>query len=122
MNFLAVGLGGFIGAILRYSMGIVVNKIVPTDAFPISTLLVNIIGSFFMGVAFQFFVNHQMMGSKFQLFVMVGSIGGFTTLAALCIEVISMMDHDRLIASSLYMGLTFSMCIIFMYLGKSLIQ
>ncbi len=122
MNFLAVGIGGFIGAILRYSMCIFVSKIIPTDVFPVSTFLVNVIGSFFMGLSFQFFVNHGLMGSKFQLFIMVGGIGGFTTLAALGIEVISMMDTDRLIASSIYMGMTFSICVIFMYLGKSLLQ
>ncbi len=122
MNFLAVGIGGFIGAILRYSMGIVISRIVATDVFPISTFIVNLIGSFFMGLAFQFFVNNGMMGSKFQLFVMVGSIGGFTTLAALGIEVISMMDEGRLIAASLYMGFTFSLCVMAMYWGKTLLS
>ncbi len=122
MNFLAVGIGGFVGAILRYSMGIVVSKVITTDVFPVSTFLVNLIGSFFMGVAFQFFINHGMMGSRFQLLIMVGGIGGFTTLAALGVEVISMMETGRLVAASLYMGFTFSFCIVAMYLGKSLLS
>ena len=74
-----VGVGGFIGAVLRYLMsGLVQNK-TQSVAFPHGTFVVNITGCFLMGVFSHLFESQAGMTAEMRLFRMVGLIGSFTT-------------------------------------------
>ncbi len=70
-----VGTGGAIGAILRYSVANIILSWRGPHTFPISTLVVNAIGSFVLGVIF-FGSN----GDEVMLLVGVGACGAFTTI------------------------------------------
>ncbi len=50
LNLLCVGMGGFIGAILRVLSGTLISKLTISFSFPLATLFVNIVGSFVIGI------------------------------------------------------------------------
>lgn len=85
LNILYVGLGGFIGSILRYLVFLSSNHLLGSN-LPYSTIIVNIIGSFFIGFLYQFFNNHIFFSESTKLLLTVGLLGGFTTFSTFSID------------------------------------
>lgn len=82
-NILLVGLGGFIGSILRYLMGVWALRYFSTG-FPLSTLTVNLTGSLLIGLLAGTILKPS--SQTFQLFLMTGFCGGFTTFSTFSLE------------------------------------
>lgn len=82
-NVLAVGAGGFIGAILRYLIGLV--PVQESITFPVKTFIINIIGSFVIGLVVAFAVKKS-LDPRLVLFLKVGICGGFTTFSSFALE------------------------------------
>ncbi|NDD48643.1 MAG: fluoride efflux transporter CrcB [Alphaproteobacteria bacterium] len=85
LNILYVGLGGFIGSILRYLVFLSSNHLLGSN-LPYSTIIVNIIGSFFIGFLYQFFNNYIFFSESTKLLLTVGFLGGFTTFSTFSID------------------------------------
>ena len=85
LNILYVGLGGFIGSILRYLVFLSSNHLLGLN-LPYSTIIVNIIGSFFIGFLYQFFNNYIFFSESTKLLLTVGFLGGFTTFSTFSID------------------------------------
>jgi CrcB protein len=85
LNILYVGLGGFIGSILRYLVFLSSNHLLGSN-LPYSTIIVNIIGSFFIGFLYQFFNNYFFISESTKLLLTVGFLGGFTTFSTFSID------------------------------------
>ena len=81
---LAVGTGGAAGAILRFYVGIQVIKYFP-HAIPIATLLVNVVGSFIIGILVGLFL-HFTPSDIVKGFIITGFLGAFTTYSTFAIE------------------------------------
>lgn len=97
-TILAIGTGGFLGAIARaYSIHLS-NKIIPLE-FPLGVLLVNIIGSFLIGVLFAIFA-HYTVSDSLKAFLTTGFLGALTTYSTFAIE------SFFLLQSSLWLGIT----------------
>jgi CrcB protein len=93
--FLAVGIGGFVGAILRFTLSAWVQKLTTSD-FPVGTLSVNILGSLLMGFLFLYFT--QMNLSTYQkLIFTTGLLGALTTFSTFS------MDTAHLLEQALYL-------------------
>jgi len=92
MNFFLVGLGGAIGSIARYWMGLAVARHLG-EAFPWGTLLINIIGSFIIAYygTLTMFGGPRPGSSEARLFVMVGFCGGFTTFSSFSMQTIDLL-------------------------------
>lgn len=121
INVLAVGAGGFIGAISRYSLGQLSKFIAPNLAFPLGTFLANIIGAFLIGMAFQFFTKQSLMGSPMQLFIMVGIMGGFTTFSSFSLETVNLISGGRFGLAAIYAVSSVLICLFGVWLGKSVL-
>ena len=82
---LIIGLGGFIGTILRFLLSSSIEKSFATS-FPIGTILVNLIGCFLIGLLSGYFT--QNLGDQTQLFffLTIGVLGGFTTFSAIAMD------------------------------------
>ena len=82
---LIIGLGGFIGTILRFLLSSSIEKSFATS-FPIGTILVNLIGCFLIGLLSGYFT--QKLGDQTQLFffLTIGVLGGFTTFSAIAMD------------------------------------
>ncbi len=84
-TILAIGSGGFIGAVLRaYLNGLISHKL-PHD-LPFGTLGVNLIGSFIMGVLIAYFMYTTLLSFHIKSFLTTGILGGLTTYSTFAIE------------------------------------
>lgn len=84
-----IGLGGMIGAILRYAMGGLVHRLYE-GRFPLGTLLVNTAGCLAIGFLFTLAEDRGAMSAYTRLFVFVGVLGGFTTFSSFGYETLTL--------------------------------
>ncbi len=97
-TLLAVGLGGFLGAIARAYTVHIVNRLYPYE-FPVGILLVNVIGSFIIGVMFAIFLHYN-LPDNLKSFITTGFLGALTTYSTFAIE------SFFLLQTSIVLGLT----------------
>jgi fluoride exporter len=83
-TILAIGAGGFLGAIARAYSVHLSNKYIPLD-FPMGVLLVNIIGSFIIGILFAYFAHYTISDTS-KAFLTTGFLGALTTYSTFAIE------------------------------------
>lgn len=102
MNILYVAVGGAIGSVLRFFMQHVMTEAAGKD-FPYGTMLVNISGSFAMGVLIGWLARSAPPDAEdIRLFVAVGVLGGFTTFSSFSLDAITLFEQGRLGAMSAY--------------------
>ena len=75
MELLSIACGGAIGAVCRYLLGNVVSKIM-LSSLPWGTFIINISGSFAMGVLMTLIVERELLPAAWRLFLCVGVLGG----------------------------------------------
>ncbi len=120
-QLLFVGLGGFLGSILRYGVGLWSMK--ASAGFPVGTTLVNLLGSLIIGFLVGMAVKDD---QPVYWFAVVGLCGGFTTFSTFS------MDGVRLIKNEMWMTFvgysTLSLigglllCMMGLWLGKQLVN
>lgn len=111
-NIIFVAFGGAFGSVLRY----LIATIIITKKFPASTFLVNIIGSFLIGVLMAYLLK-QTNNQNWQLLMVTGFCGGFTTFSAFSWDVILLLQQARYLTAILYVLATFILSISFCFLG-----
>lgn len=90
-TILAIGSGGFIGAILRaYINGLVSSRV--THELPYGTLSVNLIGSFIMGALVAYFMYSTLLTPHIKSFLTTGMLGALTTYSTFAIESFLMLQ------------------------------
>ncbi|MDD2291696.1 MAG: CrcB family protein [Aliarcobacter sp.] len=94
----AIGLGGFLGSIARAYTVHFTNKYVPIE-FPLGILLVNLVGSFIIGLLFAYF-SHYTVSVNLKAFLTTGFLGGLTTYSTFAIE------SYLLFGTSIYLAIT----------------
>ena len=82
---LFVGLGGFVGAIARYLVDVRVTTFAGAG-FPWGTLVVNVVGSFFVGLLFALVVERAAFPADLRGPLMIGFVGSFTTFSTFALE------------------------------------
>jgi fluoride exporter len=97
-NFLLVGLGGAVGSMLRYGSGL----IIPSKNFPLATLLVNVAGSFIIGVVIAYSLRSEIFAANWKLFLATGICGGFTTFSAFSLENLQLLQNGKFAVFALY--------------------
>lgn len=85
MNLLLIGVGGFAGAITRYLVDGWVSDAVG-GSFPYGTLVINVSGSFLLGVLFAAATERAILSPELRGPVMIGFIGAYTTFSTLMLE------------------------------------
>ncbi|MCK0137508.1 fluoride efflux transporter CrcB [Aliiroseovarius sp. F47248L] len=96
---LQVALGGAIGASARYLTGNAVTRWLG-HGFPAGTMVVNILGSFLMGLLVVTLTRKG--GQAVAPFLMTGLLGGFTTFSAFSLDVITLYERGQIAAASGY--------------------
>ncbi len=117
MSFLMVGLGGAIGAMLRYAISLIPVK----TTFPVLTLITNILGAFIIGFIVGVAENKN-VSEKAMLFLKTGLCGGFTTFSTFSLEAYNLFKDGNTLLGILYAILSVSLCILGVMLGKLLAQ
>ncbi|HET7495693.1 MAG TPA: fluoride efflux transporter CrcB [Candidatus Limnocylindrales bacterium] len=85
MPLLLIGLGGFAGAITRYVIDGAVSERT-AGAFPFGTLLINVSGSFILGLLFALTTDRAILPAEIRGPVLIGFIGAYTTFSTWMLE------------------------------------
>ncbi len=94
-----VGLGGFVGSVLRYLVSGWMQRLSGSSFFPYGTLSVNVLGCLFIGLLSGWAENAELFGPSVRLFLLLGLLGGFTTFSTFGNEtVILLRDRETLTA------------------------
>jgi len=95
-TIIAIGSGGFIGAVLRaYLNGLISHKL-PHD-IPFGTLGVNLIGSFIMGILIAYFMYSTLFSLHMKSFLSTGILGALTTYSTFAIESFLLLESGHIL-------------------------
>jgi fluoride exporter len=122
----AISVGGSLGSLLRWWLGMMFNAYFPT--VPPGTLTANLVGGYIIGVAVAFFSNYTALAPEWRLFVITGFCGGLTTFSTFSAEITALLQQGRLMwalgaAATHLVGsilMTFAGIASFMWLARGL--
>jgi CrcB protein len=117
-RYLLVMLGGALGSLLRYALGAWVQGFLG-PGFPWSTLFVNALGSFLIGVV----VRHSLEGAlsgEARLFLAMGVLGGFTTFSTFSYEALILLQDGEVLKALAYVLASLFLGLFLAYLGYRL--
>jgi len=106
VRFLLVGIGGGAGSVLRYAIGLALAG----ATFPYATLIVNVVGCFFIGLAMASVERTPLLAPDLRLLLVVGFLGGFTTFSAFGYESVALFKTNATlaalnVAANIFLGL-----------------
>ncbi len=116
-NFLLVGLGGALGSMLRYA----VYLLVIVKQFPYGTFIVNIAGSFIIGLVLALSLKNELFLNNWKVFLATGICGGFTTFSAFTAENVVLLQNGKYGIALIYICLSILLGIAAVALGYKVI-
>lgn len=115
---LCVGMGGFIGSVGRYLLGLV-----PVEGdFPLMTFLVNFAGAVLIGAVFEAATVWPGMSDDAVLFLKTGVCGGFTTFSAFSLETLNLLESGKYATGALYACGSVVVCLVGVALGRLMVR
>jgi len=119
-----VGLGGAIGSVLRYLTSVLAAHWLG-EQFPYGTLIVNLVGSFAIGLVHQLASDTLLIPDNLRLFLTTGIMGGLTTYSAFSYETARLMETGAWTQAWLNIAVTtavaIGLCLLGMAAGRHLI-
>ena len=114
--YAAIFIGGGLGAMSRYA----ITAILPhkEGSLPYSTLLVNILGAFLIGVLVEYGAGRGYVSENFRFFAITGFLGGFTTFSAFSLESANMWARGDLYMLATYVVLSVFGTILAVHIGQ----
>ncbi|KND60747.1 Integral membrane protein [Candidatus Burkholderia verschuerenii] len=94
LSIIAVGIGGGLGSLLRWVLGLRLNALFPN--LPLGTFAANVIAGYIIGVAVAFFARFPDIAVEWRLFVITGLMGGLSTFSTFSAEVVAHLRQNRL--------------------------
>jgi len=99
---IATALGGALGSVARYLVGIGSGKLFGID-FPWGTLIINVTGSFLIGLFAGLFATRWNLSQPMRVFLTVGFCGGYTTFSTFSLDAFYLMERSETFAAGAYM-------------------
>jgi len=100
LKVIYVGIGGFIGAALRYLISLQSSKWFDFG-IPMGTLIVNVIGGFLIGMIMEISLSTDLISGNLRLFLTTGIMGGLTTFSTFSLETVNLFSDGSYLAGSL---------------------
>ena len=110
LNCFFVGLGGFVGSVLRYLVSLA--PIRHESGFPLVTLGINVLGAFLLGLIMAAAGRNSGIDPRTLLFLKVGVCGGFTTFSTFALEAHTLISGGKPAVALLYMLLSVVLCVL----------
>jgi CrcB protein len=114
-KYILVLLGGGVGSLVRFLTGTFVLRFF-TGVFPLGTLLINVTGSFLIGILMTYFLNHS-THPNWRLFLVTGVLGGYTTFSSFEWETFLTMREGATPVAILYFVLSIVLGLAAVWLG-----
>lgn len=105
MKYVMVGIGGCAGSILRFWLGSYIGGRMGTR-FPYGTFVINITGSFLIGVVFAFLAARTTWSANWRYLIPIGFIGGYTTFSSFEFETLRTIQDGQIGTGILYVVLS----------------
>jgi CrcB protein len=119
--FLIVGAGSFLGGGTRYLSQQFFTKTLATS-FPINTMVVNILGSFIIGVLYALSEKYNIFSTEVRMFLTVGFCGGFTTFSTFSIDTLNLIKNGNFGLALFYVLISVLVGFLACFLGIFLIK
>ena len=121
MQWLAIALGGALGSVLRFAA---VSYLTPllNYRFPLGTFVVNLLGSFLIGVAYVLLVEKTKLPVEYRLFFITGLLGGFTTFSAFSLEILQLWQEGHVLNALTYATGSVILGLLMAFAGMALTQ
>lgn len=94
MAFIWIFMGGGLGACSRYGLGTLIARWSGT-AFPLNTLVINVTGSFLIGLVSTFLLDRSVTNPAWRWALITGFLGGYTTFSAYSYETVQLFDNGH---------------------------
>jgi CrcB protein len=113
---LLIALGGAIGTLVRYLTAVAAARVLGVD-FPWGTLIVNLVGSFIIGLVQALALDALVLSEDVRLFLATGIMGGLTTYSAFSYESVRLAEIGAWPQAIVYVAVTTVACLALCYLG-----
>ncbi|EAY28053.1 fluoride efflux transporter CrcB [Microscilla marina] len=119
MTYLYIFIGGGLGALSRFAVSNLVNKLSQVS-FPYGTLTANVLGSFLIGLVVAWFESKTQTFTHWKPLLVTGFLGGFTTFSSFSYETMQLFKTQGIAQGLANAGGNVVLCIVCVYLGYSL--
>lgn len=119
LNCLLVGLGGFIGSVMRYLIGLI--PVSENTVFPIKTFCINVIGAFAIGCIVFSVDKGANIHPGLVLMLKVGVCGGFTTFSTFALETSDLIRNGSAFIAASYCVLSIVLGIAAIFAAKAIV-
>lgn len=110
-SIIGVAVGGAFGSVCRFLVGSAVRTAVPGD-FPWGTLLINVVGSFLIGIVFVLVAERMTLAPGWRYILMVGFLGGFTTFSSFSLESVELLEKGYYSLAAAYILGSLVLCLL----------
>lgn len=117
---IVVGVGGFVGAVCRYLIGMIPLR--EGCVFPVKTLIINIAGSFMIGMVAALAMKTDFLNPRTVLFLKVGICGGFTTFSSFALETTDLMKNGKMYLAAIYTVLSVTFGVLAVFAGQGIVR
>jgi CrcB protein len=115
LQLIAIGVGGAIGAVLRFIISGIAYNIFGQN-FPWGTLVVNMFGCFLIGLFSQLF-EEIAISPNLRVLILVGGLGAFTTFSTYALENVNLLREGQLAIALLNILVSTVVGVIFVFFG-----
>ncbi|GIU82348.1 MAG: chromosome condensation protein CcrB [Pyrinomonadaceae bacterium] len=119
-RLLLIGLGGFVGSILRYLVSGWVQNLSNSFSFPFGTLAVNLIGCFVIGFLSYLAEERGVFTTEARLLIFTGFLGGFTTFSTFGNETVNLFRDGESSLAFFNIGSHIVFGILFVWIGRAI--
>jgi fluoride exporter len=116
--WIAVAVGGAVGSVARFWLASAMT-VLTGPRFPWGTLLINVLGSFVIGLVAGFTLTpvRVSMAPDIRIFLMTGVCGGFTTFSAFSLQTLDLLQNGDVVPAFGYAIGSVVLCVIATYCG-----
>lgn len=119
-KLILIGVGGFIGSVMRYIVSGYVQNLSKSTGFPYGTLAVNVIGSFIIGFLFYFIESRGSFSPQMRALLLLGFLGAFTTFSTFSLETFNLLRGDEVTLALANLGANCGLGLLAVWIGRML--
>ncbi|HAS49916.1 fluoride efflux transporter CrcB [Gammaproteobacteria bacterium] len=118
-TYIAIAFGGAIGAVSRYWLYSAVQRL-HDSGFPLGTFVVNVLGSFLIGVFFVLLAEKAQIAEQWRPIIVVGFLGGLTTFSTFSLDALLLFEQGHYNTALFYIISSIVLCLIAAFAGMQL--